>query len=93
MTGEGWDRGMREGIGGDGRPKGLSFTLVIIDTLRTIALVIGQTRTIRAVDWDLLVIRTQTMTMCVYVREETALKEECMIFIHRVIGFFFNFQM
>lgn len=50
--------------------------MVVRHAHRTIALVVGYTGSVRAVDWDLEIVGSQSVSMCVRIREETALKNE-----------------
>lgn len=49
------------------------LTLVVGHAHRTIALVVGYTGSVRAVDWDMEIVGSQSVSMCVRIREETAL--------------------
>lgn len=52
------------------------LTLVVKHTHRTITLVVGHTGPEGAVDWDLEVVCSQPVSMCVWVGEETPLDGE-----------------
>ena len=53
----------------------LSLTLVIVDTLRSVSLVVGRLGLVRAVDGDLQVVGPQPVPVGVGVGEEPALGE------------------
>lgn len=54
----------------------MAHTLVVRHAHRTIALVVGHAGSVGAVDWDLQIVGSQSVSMRVGIREETALKKK-----------------